>query len=715
MLSSAINATLQEAHDFLSDNNYVDAILALQRLDDLYRGVESTMGVRTRVSDDGESQSSYHYYDRTFNKDNADEQYNGWCNYALLGINLLFALNKMIELHSQFSVLQPHVVAANYLKLLHQQPEDAELIFKLLHEKFLEPRANKIFDETAEVHAKSTRAMVTGGFLQKEYDKIQSGIELLHVIKQLNHLDFPPQQISTRFEVQAQDGSSYTARLREDPLCHLTDELEEHYLTYESKDWYINANSTVRPYLAHALEKINAVTTHNREHPNDKRHHPVLSTELRHFIPGLRNAYRETLYVKPTDSEQQEVSIFQGYHFGHPGHMTQGNNTELTELALHQFKALSHSKKTFINTLVSPNKINSDEGTLTQQVMNVTDENEHFHFSNTPIGSFRVVTDKLSSLPATIDDGITAQLRVVEQLSNIIIDLNQEFIETVEEQESDLKEIEAQLGAQRRTMDVEQRLFRNQQALLKLLRRKSNHEYWWQRIHFLEDEILNLKAGSSSTEMYSGNNVNLMLAMRIRQIMFAYGTIYRILKPQKSNLFVALGDGCVGGKDRGAILRLYTHADNLCLYLQGQDADHVYDKGFRSKLLISLAESTHFQKLAGHAGSSFGAYGIKEDSKGAFLSADTNRVAKILFQKTAQYNSKPPSASQKSRLNYAYAPLQTYSHASQRERVRDEFIKQVTEPKEIMPLALEDTNESTPLRLNFEQQPAADLNLPTFG
>lgn len=699
-MESPENMMFSLAHKFLAEGNFVDAILTLQRLDDYYLGLDSAM--------------KPYYYTRQKSKRERAEGYNGWVNYALLGINLLFTLQKMRNKYPTIKGQDPKLVATNYLKYLHDNPKKPRLHYKLLSDHFLEQEAQKIFKETAKVHKKSTRARLTKGLLQKEYDKVQSGIALLHEVKHFNHLHFLPQIITTSFQLKDKSDNNYTVTIKEIPLCNLTKELQDEYLDYQARDWFLNANNVIQPYLEDAVKLINDITLHNRrtdEYNKDKpktlhrnkKYYPVIPTELRYYMPGLRNAFIERLSIQRESTPKKELVLFESYHFANPGHLTQGDNNRLTHLSQQQFQYLTGAQQTFIHTLVSPNNIfNSYESTLTEQNIH-TAKNTGIHFSNTGIGAFRGFTDRFSKVPSVFTEGVEHQFKVLQKIKDDIDSLNREFRLTVEKQEKQLKVINEKLQKRPPSEATAMELKSNQEELLSVSKKKSSHEYWLQRINTLNKLIQSYRSGSGSTEFFSGDNRNLMLTLYIKQIMYAYNQIYRIIYPQKEQL-TAHGDGCVNGKERGAILRLYTYAETLLDYFADFDQKSSYTQEFRKHLLYAVAESTHFQKMASHLGGSFGAYGLKDSASGAFIHGHDKIVGKLLFSREAFYNSELPSHAKKSKLNYFTAPVQTYYQNSRTHAIKAHFIQEVisktSAPKPSLAPALPDKEDFETLRFD---------------
>jgi hypothetical protein len=137
-----------------------------------------------------------------------------------------------------------------------------------------------------------------------------------------------------------------------------------------------------KPYIQAAIIK----------HAQDILNGKIIPTQLRKYVPGLRNAGEDRLY-KIVPGEGPKL-IFQGYHSGTLGHEIGKGDDKLTQQSIAQAKRLTDANHLVAGSLATP--LVGLEGDLEVQIakgirkLNQEEKKaEVYHYSSTPVHAFR--------------------------------------------------------------------------------------------------------------------------------------------------------------------------------------------------------------------------------------------------------------------------------------------------------------------------------------
>ncbi len=125
-----------------------------------------------------------------------------------------------------------------------------------------------------------------------------------------------------------------------------------------------------------------------RLHAQDILNGKMIPTQLRKYVPGIRNAGEERVYNLETNQ-----LIYQGYHAANPGHVIGKDevNQTATNQSIQQLDRLTGGQHLHIHTLVSPINPASDDPNLYKQVTKATAGNQKITYSNTSFNPARYI------------------------------------------------------------------------------------------------------------------------------------------------------------------------------------------------------------------------------------------------------------------------------------------------------------------------------------
>jgi hypothetical protein len=350
-------------------------------------------------------------------------------------------------------------------------------------------------------------------------------------------------------------------------------------------------------------------------HAQDILNGKIIPTQLREYLPGIRNAGEERLY----DASNQTL-ILSGFHSGTPGHLLKKSEHSLraTEQSVHQLQRMTGNAPLTIHTLLSPvNRASSTDAQLATQIATACEGAGTLAHSNTPFNNFRsagfnfvtAVVNRLfgrkmqQNFKVAVGEGSLIQLAAMT-VSTARVDSYRD-----ESSEAALKNLEAAIKIYH---DVES------------------------GSGLVDPENKNLQLVSAGKLVAHYHN---QLQAR-REVL---NPIDAVLSPDNFKP-INQSDSCVSGKDRAAIARIKSNSDALMMYVTGS-ITATTDKQLlqEQQMLQKMTQSGQARLQAGLQGGTMGACGVKKDSNGAIpKSWQKLGDAAPITEQTASYNKKLP-------------------------------------------------------------------------
>lgn len=330
-----------------------------------------------------------------------------------------------------------------------------------------------------------------------------------------------------------------------------------------------------------------------RKHASDVLKGRIIPTQLRKFLPGVRNAFEERSYdvTDPKNCQQ----YYQGYRAASPAHLLKGGkkiNAEATLQSLGQLQRLTGAHTVINHTLISPMNPIGEEKNLNNQVETATNAanaitGADFHQTNTPLNAWR----RLSG------------------------GFNSEGLET--------------LLVQARALSANWKQHEHSNP-------NFNH------VKLLDLVVTNTEAAlkRSSLGQIDSENENLHLTSMAKNM----ANLISICQADRTVAVqtTAVISGCQSDKDRGALASSEAGVDATLLRLTDIVESEVSSwKRLRANIERSSANGRHYQKQAGLSGGTLGGDAIKSDSKGA-IPKRMKFLQNILSSKSASYNKTLP-------------------------------------------------------------------------
>jgi hypothetical protein len=529
------------------------------------------------------------------------ESYHNW---AIMGLNYAHAAKKLLEAHEK------KIEGAKLKDTFHEKtrlflenikdssdPEKAfqefvNSLIPLLREALPELSKKDIQEQLADIRdfcnfEHDTLSVATRMSVPDEKDGHETTRDIFQI-------DIPmcgnmPDELRAQYQALADLQQSNNAFLEGKPV---SDEEVKHMLQQD----VVAETSTEIPWYKDQPPHIKYLMRH---HAKDILAGKMIPTQLRKYLPGLRNTGEEFLVV--VDAKLKKVDIIQHhYHSGTPGHLladTKQSQTA-TNQSLAQLKKLTGAQHVLALTLLSPGNPRSDDTFLVNQVENAVAENnkmgaeKQFHTCNIPLNPMRYLNG-ISRFASRMSGAEWLHRQALRRLD----------------------------GSLRSTAYYDDMTPPQKNALLQDL----------EKLGKCCEEYDALRSGSGIVDP---ENRNLQLVSVLTQMAHLVNKIHRVDHPTEENDFVALQISCQSGKDRAGLSRLKTILDALKRYINPLSHQE-------ESITKAVINAQHIGLQAGLAGGTIGASGLKNDTKRA-LPFSMKQYMNDLFKRTASYNKKLP-------------------------------------------------------------------------
>ncbi|MDR3491553.1 MAG: hypothetical protein P4M12_05845 [Gammaproteobacteria bacterium] len=578
----------------IKDGDFVKAIDALHVLKDEANGINSKY---VKLNGNNNQQVLLRDATEQNNRDYKDT-YHSW---AIMGLNYFNAAKKLLLAHGKeipsdlLNYFNEN--AKSFFEKISKNVEPEVQLGRMVNSVLVPCLANalkiskkKVEKQLAEVkdfcnfdHLTISVATLTSvGILDKDGKEVKKIIVL--------HIDVPMcGNIDDTLQKQYEDLALY----HKSPSKELEEEIEK-------IAWYKDQPNYIKSLIASHADPI----------LNGK----MIPTQLRKYLPGLRNAGEERLI----DVETGDL-IYSGYHSGNPGHLLgKGKhknevNQLATDQSVGQLARLIGVSHINIQTLLSPvNRGFSDDADLATQVSNAVrhnneENNMSLHHSNTALNPWRRA-------------GFNWATNIINAFGRKL--------------EPNFKIIGADI------------LWSHAKGLVKT---EKVDQKTFDKLQVAIAEYEKLRSGSS---LFDSENANLSLVSAVKVMAHMANQVSRAL--DQGDLLAEI-DPCQSGKDRQGLARIKAHNDALMLHITGSISPGKDEKLKKQEQNIRhrMAQSGQVRKQAGLQGGTLGAEGIKTDTTGAVpASWIKDKKETPIIEKTASYNKKIPKNPDKAKRWY---------------------------------------------------------------
>lgn len=424
----------------------------------------------------------------------------------------------------------------------------------------------------------------------------EDALRRLHMAKDFANFEYPSTAVATlTSHLDANAKTVYVLHV-DTPIVELNSSLIEEYQFRKQKHWYMALSLWQQQLIDEYLEPI----LEGR----------VIPTQLRKYLPGLRNAGEEKVFAFHVATGQIQ-EIYHSFHSGNLGHLTKGDNEALTGFALDQLvTAVGPETHLHLTSLTSPvtKRAKLDiESHLDDQVNRAADvRRANLTWGVVPLNPFRHFTIEHSKSSWMIQS--------VEKLLKAIIRLDVSVSSLTGE---------AFWG----------------RDLLSLLSEPYKNNFYFKELIRVANSLRQTKIGS---DREADGNRHLKLARNMALLAFYYEQCcYELNQPHFKPF--AIDFFCKSGKDRTGLLDLMAVIYAVAKYLVREVDDNTAYRKMLDDVTRTLVSGQHVQRRAGEVGGTMGAEGFVPSLKFTLPERFSDKIlqALILF-KPARFNTKYP-------------------------------------------------------------------------
>ncbi|GEM_PF-6721310 len=542
----------------------------------------------------------------------------GYENWAIMGLNYLNAARKLLSVCYNISPdkyeSQIQTIATKFFDQI-KTSKDPQTEMTVMVQEILIPFLVETLKPAIEAHLKKNGQEVSEKVKKEMFDQLRNRLQKeLVEVRDFCNFDQPAYSLATLTQID-HGGKSKEILQVDVPMCGgFTDK--------QKKEFQLLANPSTK---SDALETIDWFQAENdrvkkliRHHAKDILEGRMTSTQLRKFIPGIRNAGEVRLFdvTDPVNDRQ----IIQIHHSGTLAHLlpTKAASFAATVEGMQQAKNLMGAKYTYTHSLLSPsNPFQSSKDSdhfLVSQMQQAAPESK-IEFANSALNPLRYVESRIENHSI-----VNAASRLIREHSS-------------KSQSDDKEQNEAPVPPEKMAL-IEK---------LKTVMRKYHNIYRGKSPLHSENTNLRLAA------------LRNIMADLINQIMGESNLVERAKVDDDFAKVWAVIVLCRSGKDRAGLVEFKTVNDAILL----DTTEKLAGCGLEKHIVQRMAHAGHIRKRAGLNGGTLGACGIKADTYSSIPTSyrdpslfnrmliffglkDCSQSSLPMIEKTAKLNEKIP-------------------------------------------------------------------------
>lgn len=657
-------------HSHLLEGNFVAAIRYLHVLEDQSKGIRSEY-IKLKF-DGGEHEVLFRDAQPELKLAN-EKRYHNW---AILGLNYLYAAKIAVELQrGELSRAEEEYIneqAIQFINLITSSADPEVELARLVHSVAVPFVASQI-------PVKKSRAekllVETRDFCNFDHPTMSTATLITVPIGPLFRTNDKEDKTFLQIDVPMTGGLSAAQQAQ---YARLADEKNDESRLQDIA-WYQAQNTHIKLLIRKYAQAI--LDGH------------TIPTQLRKYLPGVRNAGHERIYDLDTDE-----LVFEDHHAGTLGHELKVGAQAATAESIAQAHALCGAEHTVIISMLSPVTQGADKD-LTKQMKAVVDQQEEkkIHFAGTPINGFRRVsspdTDGLEfiyreALRTKAEYEQKEKARLAKELkeaemgeSDVVMDFRMDGTDS--EHEHEIAELDREFGSENgESKSATPRSFRSRASVAggdDSFSRASSFSSRDERVSFdirpTVSERKTIKIPESKQKESSANKLAALSAAieeyeRVRSgsgwfdsengnlsLATAAADMAHRINDLKGKQHIAVVMVCRSGKDRVGLARVKSSKDAIYNHItRDKPMPAVVLATQEQSVRHAVVQSGQVKKSAGMQGGTQGANGIKSDTEGGIPKSWDDGQAQLV-EKTASYNKELPPEPGVNKLKVALGVL----------------------------------------------------------